>query len=407
MLGWLAGVGCWIGAGCGPHAAEAPPGAQTHDSTPMTSSGSSTTGAGSSTGDESTAESDGSTSGNPAPSCGLAPLDVLFRTDGPHRVATVELGLVDRSRPTAANGTFEGSGSRELPTTVWYPVDGDDAAPLVMYSHALASGPDDGAHLAYQWASYGYVVAAPRFPLSHTAAPGGPTPADVLAQRDDIEFVIDQVVAASDDPASELTGLVDPDRVALTGLSLGALTSLLMLADPPPNVVAAVLFGTPACMLANDPFGSGSVATLAIHGDADLITPFEEHATALLAYAAPEFFVARLHGGTHTGFSALAQLAAPDFDNPDAFACTSTFDFAGLYPTVADAIDGDSTACTVPCTQPQPWPTTIGFSAQTRATAVLSLVYLDRVLRGCSDADALWTLLRNGGAGGVDVLPTR
>ena len=123
------------------------------------------------------------TTGPGSPTCGLPAFEALIETSGPHRTSITNIALQDRSRPTAANGSFEGSPVRDLPTTVWMPADDlGEPAPLVVYAHGLTANALDGGYLAEWWASWGYVVAAPDFPLSTTDAPGGPTPADIASQ---------------------------------------------------------------------------------------------------------------------------------------------------------------------------------------------------------------------------------
>jgi dienelactone hydrolase len=73
--------------------------------------------------------------------------------------------------------------------------------------------------LAERWARSGYVVALPTFPLSR--APIGFSEDDVN-QPADISFVIDELLALEGDHV--LAGVVDGERVALGGHSLGAAT---------------------------------------------------------------------------------------------------------------------------------------------------------------------------------------
>ena len=71
----------------------------------------------------------------------------------------------------------------------------------------------------------GYVVAAPTFPLSNGAAPGGPKLTDYVNQPADVSFVIGRVLRlARTDPS--LRRAVDRHDVGIAGHSLGAITTL-------------------------------------------------------------------------------------------------------------------------------------------------------------------------------------
>src|SRR3954453_10951704 len=52
-------------------------------------------------------------------------------TSTSHAVGTRQFTFVDSTRATAAFGSYPGSPSRRLPTTVWYPNDGGGPFPLV------------------------------------------------------------------------------------------------------------------------------------------------------------------------------------------------------------------------------------------------------------------------------------
>jgi hypothetical protein len=69
-------------------------------------------------------------------------------------------------------------------------------------------------------------VAAPIFPLSNPAAPGGPTEADLVNQPGDMSLVISRVLAASAARHGILSGLVDRGRIGVTGQSDGGSTAL-------------------------------------------------------------------------------------------------------------------------------------------------------------------------------------
>jgi predicted dienelactone hydrolase len=67
----------------------------------------------------------------------------------------------------------EGRG-RTLTTTLYVPDGVDEQRPLIVYGHGFDGHPRKFTKLLGAWASAGYVVAAPTFPLT-TSFPGRPT----------------------------------------------------------------------------------------------------------------------------------------------------------------------------------------------------------------------------------------
>ena len=117
--------------------------------------------------------------------------------------------------------------------------------PLIVLAHGLTGSPSRHADLAEAWARAGFVVALPAFPLTNSTVPGGwSNYADVNNQPGDVSFVIDQLVAADDDPLSALHARIDPERIGLAGHSLGAATTYAATFDAccrDPRIDAAVV----------------------------------------------------------------------------------------------------------------------------------------------------------------------
>jgi dienelactone hydrolase len=153
----------------------------------------------------------------PAPPGPLSPIPT-----GTHSVATRQFTFTDLSRATPPYGSFPGSSSRRLPTTVWYPSDGGGPFPLVVFAPGYGATPATYAPLITRIAAAGYVVAAPTYPLL-SGQPAGPT--DTVGWDDlapDTWFVTSQVLERSAAGDAAIGGLIDPDRIAVAGHSDGA-----------------------------------------------------------------------------------------------------------------------------------------------------------------------------------------
>jgi fermentation-respiration switch protein FrsA (DUF1100 family) len=225
----------------------------------------------------------------------------------------------DDQRATPAGRSGAGHPGRRLVTTVWYPATGAAAGrvvdgappdrtgapyPLIVFGHGFTGSGAGYGTLLSRWAAAGYVVAAPDFPLSNGAAPGGPTIADYPAQPGDMSAVITDVEQLSASATSPLHGLVDPRLIGAAGHSLGAMTTLGLTANTccqDRRVLAAVVLAGDAL-----PFSQGSYttkdtpATLFVHGDDDRTVPYHAGRDAYRAAAPPKFLVT-LEGGGHAG----------------------------------------------------------------------------------------------------------
>jgi dienelactone hydrolase len=258
---------------------------------------------------------------------------------GTYAVGRLDETFVDRSRPTKATGDFEGAPDRTLHTTIYYPARGtpgegvtEDGTPhrkrgpypLIVYSHGNDSFGAEYERLLRQWASAGYVIAAPDYPLSNKDAPGGGDISDVGEQPADARFVIDRVLALAAKRSGTLSRLVDAKRIGASGHSLGAVTTYQLVyraccADKRIKVAA------PMSGVAGGPpefFDGITTPLLAEHGDADGTIPYRAAAETYAKASPPKFFLTLVggghtppyRGGTEPDARAVAQVTLDFFD---------------------------------------------------------------------------------------------
>ncbi len=273
----------------------------------------------------------GGSAGPCATAEGIEVCDTELVAEGAYAVGEMRWTLVDESRVTRANGEFPELPSRTLETLVWYPATeaGEDVPaaegpfPILVWSHGFSSTNTEASWLAPHLASRGYIVAAPRFPLTNLNTDGGPNVADVVEQPADWSFVLDAVIAAGDDASSPLSAAVDGERVMAGGLSLGGMTTLLVtyhatLRDP--RVDAAVALAPAAAGFTEVFYETTDTPLLIIFGDSDAILSYEQHATPMLDRVQSPFGLVTFTDGTHTGFAGYARLFE-DLEHADEIGC--------------------------------------------------------------------------------------
>jgi dienelactone hydrolase len=212
-------------------------------------------------------------------------------------------------------------------------------------SHGASGHPDEYAEQIPTWAADGFVVAAPEFPLTNRDVPGARSNfTDVANQPGDVSFVIDQVLAAGEDPESPLHGLVDPEAIGAVGHSLGGATTWAVAFHTTvrdDRIDAATVFAGLTLPIPGGELDLGSgLPLLVLHGDADDV-PIDMDRAAYEQAATPKWFVT-LHGAEH-------RLAFTDEPSPyDDLVTRTILDFwhgtldgdaAALDRVTADATD--------------------------------------------------------------------
>lgn len=242
--------------------------------------------------------------------------------EGMFAVGTTRRALMDRTRPTPAHGGAPQQPQRDLPTLLLYPAVGTPGGgpvegaepiggpwPLIVFSHGSTRSGVDYVKTLSVWASAGYIVAAPDYPLSHTGVPGGTDYGESPSQAHDVAFVIDQLSAAAkggDDRV--LDGRLISGAVGIAGQSFGAMTSLLAgfhTCCAISSVDAVVSFAGAAVPDAASGTLTAEAAArplLSIHGDDDPTLGYAGEHDAWLQLHGDKYFLTLPGGGHDDGF---------------------------------------------------------------------------------------------------------
>jgi fermentation-respiration switch protein FrsA (DUF1100 family) len=234
--------------------------------------------------------------------------DHAVRTSGPYRVGTRSVTFVDDSRPTPAFRGAPALPNRTIVTDLWYPAAGDptqgaiaDGAaadgpfPLIVFNHGQQGAPVQYTPSFQTWAAAGYVVAAPRHPISVKGGPGGQFVDDIQGELGDDHFVIESI-------HEQLPDLADTDHLAVAGHSSGALVAwndAFNSCCHRDGIDAVLLEGMLPVPLGGDfPSDLRGTPVMFIHGDADgtppsAVKPYFDQAKP------PKYFVT-IPGGDHS-----------------------------------------------------------------------------------------------------------
>ena len=253
---------------------------------------------------------------------------------GPFQVGTSDLVFIDDTRPTSENGDYTGAPNRTFATTLWYPEGAQGELPFVLHSHGLVSSRSDLQYMARHLASYGYVVASADYPLTNGGAPGGATPTDVVNQPVDVSFLIDSVLSLVGD-SKPFSGIIDLERIGLTGYSLGGLTSTLATFHPSardPRVKATVSIAGPAAIFTDLFYQTTDTPFLMIAGTADALINYQANAVPVPRLVSNGDLLS-IRGGTHLGFAALSEPMMRFIDDPDSLGCGAVLSSIGAGST--------------------------------------------------------------------------
>lgn len=243
---------------------------------------------------------DDTTSGaSPTASSTVPPPDPARR---PFAFTTYDVLWIDPARPTEpVVWNAPSSAERPLPTTIRVP-EGADAGPVVVFAHGLGSSPTRFSGLLDAWAQAGYVVVAPRFPLTSDANPNHNLEVgDQVNLPADVSFVIDEVLAASRTPGDPLEGRIDPDAIGVAGFSLGGgATYALVYSDisGDPRIRSAAILASAILVEAANVDLSRPFPLLVVHSTADEQLSYAYADDAAAQVGGPVWF-ATLEGFNH------------------------------------------------------------------------------------------------------------
>lgn len=144
-----------------------------------------------------------------------------LRKSGPYRVRERRIELTDKTR------------NREFYLLIFQPETlPTGKMPVIVFSHGLASRPEDFTRQAEYWASYGYVVAMPQHPGSDTIQVQNLLAGlsrQVFYEKEfidrplDLTYTIDELARRN---ASEYGGRLDVDNVGVGGHSFGGYAAM-------------------------------------------------------------------------------------------------------------------------------------------------------------------------------------
>jgi predicted dienelactone hydrolase len=232
--------------------------------------------------------------------------------------------------------------NRTVPVKIYLPQEDGKKHPVIIFSHGLGGSRDGAVYLGKQWSSHGYLCIFVQHPGSDssvwqdqrgqgqariiaslkTAANGQ----ELLNRINDIKFVLDEIARRNDDEGV-LQRKCDLDRIAISGHSFGAGTSMAMagqtygggarvLSAADPRIKCAIYLSAPANLhgrTAQAVFGSIKIPGLLMTGTED-DSPINDTRAAdrRIPYdgmTAPHQYLVIFNGGDHMIFNGATRRA--------------------------------------------------------------------------------------------------
>jgi pimeloyl-ACP methyl ester carboxylesterase len=176
------------------------------------------------------------------------------------------------------------------------------------------------------------------------------------------------MLARNANEQDNLSGLLDPSRIAAVGLSLGGMTTQLATyhrSERDRRLAAAVSIAGPSEALERTFFQTADLPFLMIAGSSDAIVPYEANA-APIPDKVDNSLLVTLDRGSHTGFASVASTFMRWFDHPDALVC----------PLLLQGLEGEDGNRDEPMLEPDP-----AAGIGTSGTAPCTMESFDRAMR--------------------------
>ena len=247
-----------------------------------------------------------------APTQAPATTTTIPGTATPYFVGTVYRTFVDPTRGSPARGGTPASSSRTIDTTIYYPTTlapsepnpkprvATGPFPLIVFAHGYEIDAASYAPLLVDLAAGGYVVAAPDFPGTSTAYPGGAIRSDSLQQPGDMSFVITEILAISAQPGL-FFNVVDPNAVGDSGQSDGGVTAAAAAFNTcciDPRIKASVILTGGSFGFDGEWFPPGTPPVMFVHATADEVNPYSA-STSMFGQAQSPKYLMTIEGGSH------------------------------------------------------------------------------------------------------------
>jgi predicted dienelactone hydrolase len=208
------------------------------------------------------------------------------------------------------------------------PDHGRSPYPLLLFSQGFDLGVPAYSALLVDWASAGYVVAAPTYPHTDPSDPVGLDENDIVNHPEDLRYVLTTVLNDSQQPSYVLSGLVDGSEIGVVGHSDGGDVSLAVADDACCRdsrvKAAAILSGAEADIFGRTYFASGTayVPVLVVQGSDDSINNPDCSTQIYDSAGSPKYYL-DLFGAQHASpyvnagsyQQAIAQVVTDFFDS--------------------------------------------------------------------------------------------
>jgi predicted dienelactone hydrolase len=230
----------------------------------------------------------------------------------PFPVAKITMTFTDPSRGSPARGGAPAQPHRSITTTIWYPTATPPTPeqptppaaaghyPLVVFAHGYEIDAAAYATLLHDTAVGGFVVAAPDFPGTSTAYPGGAVREDALHQPADISFTITSMLQVSQQPGP-LHDAIDPAAIGVSGHSDGAVTATAAgwnTCCRDARIKAGAIYTGATFAFDGEWFPPGSPPVMFVHATADEINGYGA-STSMFERAQSPKYLLTIEGGSH------------------------------------------------------------------------------------------------------------